>query len=78
MKNNTPLNERYKKPRLITGWILVFSSVVLVASFVSYLLNWKESQSQMGEFLNQEVKSSNLWGKLGIGWAIFSFLKVWV
>ncbi len=53
------------KPRIFFGLFLLFLSVVFALSFVSYLLNWRANQSQAGAMLDREIKSSNLFGKLG-------------
>ena len=53
------------KPRIFFGLFLLFLSVVFTLSFISYLLNWRANQSQAGAMLDREIKSSNLFGKLG-------------
>ena len=53
------------KPRIFFGLFLIFLSVVFALSFTSYLLNWRANQSQAGAMLDREIKSSNLFGKLG-------------
>lgn len=53
------------KPRIFFGLTLLFLSVVFALSFVSYLLNWRANQSQAGAMLDREIKSTNLFGKLG-------------
>ena len=53
------------KPRIFFGLLFIFLSALLAISFASYLMNWKANQSQAGAMLDQEIKSSNLFGKLG-------------
>lgn len=53
------------KPRIFFGLLFLFLSVLLTISFASYLMNWKANQSQAGAMLDTEIKSSNLFGKLG-------------
>lgn len=53
------------KPRIFSGLILIVFSAVMALSFISYLMNWKSDQSQAGTMLDKEIKSSNLFGKLG-------------
>ena len=53
------------KPRIFFGLLFIFLSALLTISFASYLMNWKANQSQAGAMLDQEIKSSNLFGKLG-------------
>ena len=53
------------KPRIFFGLLFIFLSVLLTVSFASYLMNWKANQSQAGAMLDRDIKSSNLFGKLG-------------
>ncbi|MCU7613650.1 DNA translocase FtsK [Chryseobacterium sp. GMJ5] len=53
------------KPRIFFGLTFIVLSGVLALSFISYLMNWKADQSQSGTMLDKEVKSSNIFGKLG-------------
>lgn len=53
------------KPRIYFGLLFLFLSVILAVSFASYLMNWKANQSQAGAMLDREIKSTNLFGKLG-------------
>lgn len=53
------------KPRIFIGLTFILFSVVLVFSFISYLMNWKSDQSQAGTMLDKSIKSSNIFGKLG-------------
>lgn len=53
------------KPRIFIGLTFILFSVVLVFSFISYLMNWKADQSQAGTMMDKSIKSSNIFGKLG-------------
>lgn len=53
------------KPRIFIGLTFILFSVVLVFSFISYLMNWKADQSQAGTMMDKTIKSSNIFGKLG-------------
>lgn len=53
------------KPRIFFGLIFILLSVVMALSFASYLINWKSDQSQNGYMLDNTVKSTNIFGKLG-------------
>ncbi len=53
------------KPRIFFGLTFILFSVVLTFSFISYLMNWKADQSQAGTMLDKEIKSSNIFGKVG-------------
>ena len=65
MKNNTTPTKKFRKPRIALGFTLIFLSVILIISFVSYLMSWRENQSQIGNFLDKEIKSTNIFGKMG-------------
>ena len=65
MKNNTTPTKKFQKPRIALGFTLIFLSVILIISFISYLMSWRENQSQIGNFLDKEIKSTNIFGKVG-------------
>ena len=65
MKNNTTPTKKFRKPRIALGFALIFLSVILIISFISYLMSWRENQSQIGNFLDKEIKSTNIFGKMG-------------
>ena len=65
MKNNTTPTKKFRKPRIVFGFTLIFLSVILIISFISYLMSWRENQSQIGNFLDKEIKSTNIFGKVG-------------
>ncbi|KQR94673.1 cell division protein FtsK [Chryseobacterium sp. Leaf180] len=53
------------KPRIFFGLLFIVLSGVLALSFISFLMNWKADQSQAGTMLDKQIKSSNVFGKLG-------------
>lgn len=53
------------KPRIFFGLLFLIVSIMMVFSFISYLVNWKADQSQAGTMLDKTVKSSNIFGKTG-------------
>lgn len=53
------------KSRIFFGLIFILLGTVMALSFVSYLVNWKSDQSQNGYMLDNTVKSTNIFGKLG-------------
>lgn len=53
------------KPRIFFGLTFILFSVVLIFSFISYLMNWKADQSQAGTMLDKSIQSSNIFGKVG-------------
>ena len=64
-KNTTPKNVKFSTIKLVFGIIFMAIALMLCISFVSYLNNWQEDQSQLGSMLDKSVKSSNFLGKLG-------------
>ena len=53
------------KFKVILGYILLFLSVILFISFISYMYNWKVDQSSIGNLLNRSVEVENILGKIG-------------
>ena len=53
------------KIQVLLGFILLFISIILTISFISYLLNWKVDQSNVSEILDRSVKTENYLGKIG-------------
>ena len=64
-KNTTQKKGRFSTIKLVFGIIFMAIALMLCISFVSYLNNWQEDQSQLGSMLDKSVKSSNFLGKLG-------------
>ena len=73
MEKNTKTNppqtsetsKTLSKPRIFFGILFIVIALVMAFSFASYLMNWKADQSQAGTMLDQTVKSSNIFGKVG-------------
>ena len=59
--------------RMVSGIILVFTGIVMLLSFISYLLNWKEDQSQLNTWNDPAFEVKNIFGKLGV-WFGDSFI----
>ena len=53
------------KFKVILGYILLFLSVILFTSFISYMYNWKVDQSSIGNLLDRSVEVENILGKIG-------------
>ena len=65
-QTEAPKNGNFlSKPRIFFGVLFIIISVVMVFSFISYLMNWKADQSQAGTFADKTIQSSNIFGKLG-------------
>lgn len=51
--------------RVVGGILIFFTGLVMLLSFISYLMHWKEDQSQVGTWDNPEFEVQNIFGKLG-------------
>jgi len=49
----------------VFGVFILSSSIFLIGSFYSFLLHWKEDQSQLQNFADRNIVVKNLLGKLG-------------
>jgi S-DNA-T family DNA segregation ATPase FtsK/SpoIIIE len=84
-KNNKTTAKTPKKPRFqgiksffenrltqtILGLFLMLFALFLVVSFISYLFNWQEDQSQLSNFSDKGVPVKNLLGKIGASMSEF-------
>jgi len=73
-KSKTPKKPRFQKTKgflenrltqTIFGLFVMIFAVCLLASFISYLFNWQEDQSQLADFADKNVAVKNLLGKVG-------------
>ena len=53
------------KLKVLIGFLLLFISLILIISFISYFLNWKVDQSNISDILDRSVKAKNYLGKIG-------------
>ncbi len=53
------------KFKVILGYILLFISVILFTSFISYMYNWRVDQSNIGSLLDRSIEVENILGKVG-------------
>ena len=53
------------KFKVILGYILLFISVILFTSFISYMYNWRVDQSNIGSLLDRSIEVENILGKIG-------------
>ncbi|MBW7870081.1 MAG: DNA translocase FtsK [Flavobacteriia bacterium] len=58
-------NSRKKILKTIAGVLLIAAGLFLLISFVSYLMNYTEDQSQLDDFWNREIVPENMMGKIG-------------
>lgn len=54
-----------RQTQTIIGAFIALFGIFLAASFVSYLFNWQQDQSQLANFSDKDVTVTNLLGKLG-------------
>ncbi|SDX31490.1 DNA segregation ATPase FtsK/SpoIIIE, S-DNA-T family [Lutibacter oricola] len=64
-----------RQTQTIIGAFIVFFSVFLLISFISYLFSWKEDQSQLANFADKKTTVKNLLGKIGAGLSHFFIYK---
>ena len=62
---NSKKKANKSKFKVVFGYILLFSSLVLFTSFVSYIFNWKIDQSNVDMIFDRDVEVENLLGKTG-------------
>ncbi|MDO5655802.1 MAG: DNA translocase FtsK 4TM domain-containing protein [Flavobacteriaceae bacterium] len=51
--------------RVVSGILVFFVGLILFLSFISYLMNWKQDQSQIGTWNDPSFEIENIFGKLG-------------
>ena len=62
---NSKKKANKSKFKVVFGYILLFSSLVLFTSFVSYIFNWKIDQSNVDMIFDRDIEVENLLGKTG-------------
>ena len=61
---------------VLLGFFLLFISIILTISFISYFINWKVDQSNISEILDRSVKTGNYLGKIGATLGDFFIYKL--
>jgi len=51
--------------KVILAYTLLFISVILFTSFISYMFNWRVDQSNVGSLLDRNIEVENILGKIG-------------
>ncbi len=64
-----------RQTQTIIGLFIVVFSVFLFTSFLSYLFNWQDDQSQLDQFSNKKITVKNLLGKIGASLSHFFIYK---
>jgi len=54
-----------RQTQTILGLFISLFAIFLFISFISYLFNWQEDQSQLEKFTNKNINVKNLLGKIG-------------
>ncbi|SHI79564.1 DNA segregation ATPase FtsK/SpoIIIE, S-DNA-T family [Mesonia phycicola] len=54
-----------RKHKVILGSFLILFGIALVIAFTSFLFNWQEDQSTLGQFTNRSVEANNWLSKFG-------------
>ncbi|SNR50430.1 DNA segregation ATPase FtsK/SpoIIIE, S-DNA-T family [Lutibacter agarilyticus] len=54
-----------RQTQTILGLFIMLFAIFLLVSFISYLFNWQDDQSQLEDFSNKKVGVKNLLGKIG-------------
>ena len=62
---NSKKKANKSKFKVVFGYILLFSSLVLFTSFISYIFNWKIDQSNVNMIFDRDVEVENILGKTG-------------
>ena len=62
---NSKKKANKSKFKVVFGYILLFSSLVLFASFISYIFNWKVDQSNADMIFDRDIEVKNILGKTG-------------
>ena len=64
------------KFKVVLGYILLFISIILFRSFVSYMFNWKVDQSNVNSLFDRDVQVENILGKVGASISHFFIFKL--
>ena len=64
------------KFKVVLGYILLFISIILFSSFISYMFNWKVDQSNVDSLFDRDVQVKNILGKVGASISHFFIFKL--
>ena len=54
-----------RQTQTIIGLFIALFSIFLFVSFISYLFNWQQDQSQLSNFTDKSIAVKNMLGKIG-------------
>ena len=64
------------KFKVVLGYTLLFTSIVLFISFISYMFNWKVDQSNVNSLFDRDVQVENILGKVGASISHFFIFRL--
>ena len=64
------------KFKVVLGYTLLFTSIVLFISFISYMFNWKVDQSNVNSLFDRDIQVENILGKVGASISHFFIFKL--
>ena len=64
------------KFKVVLGYTLLFTSIVLFISFISYMFNWKVDQSNVSSLFDRDIQVENILGKVGASISHFFIFKL--
>ena len=64
------------KFKVVFGYTLLFISVILFTSFISYMYNWRVDQSSVNSLLDRNIQVENILGKIGASISHFLIFKL--
>ena len=64
------------KFKVVSGYTLLFISVILFTSFISYMYNWRVDQSSVDSLLDRNIQVENILGKIGASISHFLIFKL--
>jgi DNA segregation ATPase FtsK/SpoIIIE, S-DNA-T family len=64
-----------RQSQTIIGLFITLFSIFLLVSFISYLFNWQQDQSQLSNFAEKNITVNNLLGKIGASISHFFIYK---
>ena len=75
-KNTISTFFKSKQTHLVFSLFIILFAVFLLVSFVSFIMHWKEDQSELTLFTDRFAETKNLLGKTGAQLSHFFIIKV--
>ena len=64
------------KFKVLIGYTLLFISLILITSFISYMFNWKVDQSNVENLFDRNIEVENILGKIGASISHFLIFSI--